>query len=162
MSRPRMAFLIIAGATFLLATCAKSSEQVVELPLLDGKSAYLSDFDGQVIALYFWASWCPPCQTTMPILEELHNEYRDQGLVVLGVNQRETASRAQAYAEEVGATYPIVLDHDAEIANYFRLMGPPVTILLDRDGEIVKQFVGMVSHDQLDEILNPLFRQAGD
>ena len=94
----------------------------------------------------------------MPILEELHNEYRDRGLVVLGLNQRENASQAQAYAEEVGASYPIVLDHDAEIANYFRVMGPPVTIVLDRDDEVIKQFVGMVSRDQLDEVLDPLFK----
>lgn len=98
----------------------------------------------------------------MPIFQELYNEYGDQGLVVLGVNQRETASQAQEYAEEVDVTYPIVLDSYAEIADYFRLMGPPATILLDRDGEVVKQFIGVVSRDQLDEILKPLLREGGD
>ena len=162
MRRTRMALLILASAIFALAACAKPSEESMPLPLIDGSTAYLSDFDGHVIALYFWASWCPPCKSTMPIFQELYNEYGDQGLVVLGVNQRETASQAQEYAEEVDVTYPIVLDSYAEIADYFRLMGPPATILLDRDGEVVKQFIGVVSRDQLDEILKPLLREGGD
>jgi len=153
----RTAMVMLACATVALVACAKASDETMPLPLLDGNTAYLTDFDGQVIVLYFWASWCPPCKTTMPILQELNNEYAEQGLVVLGVNERETASQAQAYTEEVNVTFPIVLDKSADIANYYRLMGPPATILLGNDGEVVKQFIGVVSRDQLDEFLVPLF-----
>lgn len=162
MSGSRLTFLILAVATFALAACAQSREESIVLKLFDDKIAYLSDFEGQVVLIYICASWRPPCQTGTPIIQEIYDEYRDLGLVVLGVNHRETASQAQVYAEEVDATFPIVLDRNSDLANHFRAVGLPVTIILDSDGEIVEQIFGMVSRDQLDEILNPLFGEGGE
>ena len=161
MSRAQIALLILAVATFALAACAQSREEPIVLPLLDDKFVHLSEFEGQVVLVFICASWRPPCQTEMPIIQEVYDEYRNQGLVVLGVNHRETASQAQVYAEEVGVTFPIILDRNSDLANHFLAVGLPVTIILDSEGEIVEQIFGLVSRDQLGEILDPLIGEGG-
>ncbi|UCG24494.1 MAG: TlpA family protein disulfide reductase [Chloroflexota bacterium] len=159
MSRGRVALLIVVVATLALAGCARSSSETLAFPLLEGKTAYLSDYDGRVVALNFWASWCPPCRTEMPALQKFHEEYQALGFVLLGVNYRENESAVRSYAEKVGVSYPIVVDRKGEIAKDFQVVGPPVTILIGRDGEVVHQFVGPISPDQLDGILGPLLRE---
>jgi thiol-disulfide isomerase/thioredoxin len=160
-NRSQLALLIMAGAIVALAACARSSQETLTLPLLDGKTAYLSDYDGRVVALNFWASWCPPCRTEMPALQDFHDQYQDLGLVLLGVNLHERESAVRSYTEEINVSYPIVLDRKGEIAEYFRIVGPPATILIGRDGQVVKQFIGPISRDQLDEVLSPLLKEDG-
>jgi peroxiredoxin len=92
----------------------------------------------------------------MPALQKLHEEYQDLGLVLLGVNFRENESAVRSYAEEIGVSYPIVVDRRGEIAEDFQLVGPPATILIGRDGEIVQQFIGPIELEQLDGILGTL------
>lgn len=159
MSRSRLALLIVVGATLALAACARSSSETVTLPVLDGKVAYLTDYDGQVVVLNFWASWCPPCRTEMPALQKFHEEYQDLGFVLLGVNFRENESALRSYAEEVGISYPIVVDRRGEVAKDFQVVGPPATILIGRDGEVAHQFIGPIKLEQLDGILGPLLRE---
>jgi thiol-disulfide isomerase/thioredoxin len=161
MRRSRLALLVLAGAIVALAACARSSQETLTLPLLDGKTAYLSDYNGRVVALKFWASWCPPCRTEMPALQEFHDEYHGLGLVLLGVNLHERESAVRSYTEGINVSYPIVLDRNGKIAEYFRVVGPPATILIGRDGQVVKQFIGPISRDQLDEVLSPLLKEDG-
>ena len=97
----------------------------------------------------------------MPIFQAFYEEYGELGLVVLGVNLRETESTIRSYTQEMGVTYPIVLDRNGEIAQYFRVIGPPKTILIDADGEVVKQFVGEVTRDQLSEFIDPMMMEEG-
>ncbi len=156
MNQIRLAILIFAGSALTIASCARPPQETLPLPLLDAETAYLSDFDGRVVALYFWASWCPPCRTEMPIFQSFYEEYGDLGLVILGVNLRETEPTVRSYTQEMGVTYPIVLDRNGEIAQHFRVVGPPVTILIDGDGEVVRQFVGEVTRDQLSEFIDPM------
>ena len=71
---------------------------------LDGNSVRLQDLRGQVVFLNFWATWCPPCRAEMPDIEALHRKYRDRGVVVLGVDLRESESGVRAYVEGGGYT----------------------------------------------------------
>ena len=159
MNQIRLAVLIFAGSALTIASCARTPQEALPLPLLDAETVYLSDFEGRVTALYFWASWCPPCRTEMPIFQSFYEEYGDLGLVILGVNLRETEPTVRSYTHEMGVTYPIVLDRNGEIAQHFRVFGPPVTILIDGDGEVVKQFVGEVTRDQLSEFIDPMMME---
>jgi peroxiredoxin len=98
----------------------------------------------------------------MPVFQAFYDEYQDLGLVILGVNLRESESTVRNYTEEIGVTYPIVLDRNGEIAQYFRVVGPPVTLFIGRDGEVVKQFIGEVSRDQLSEFLAPMMMDEAE
>ena len=162
MNRNRFSILMIIGSTLAIASCARSPMDTLPFPQLDAETVYLSDFDGRVVALYFWASWCPPCRTEMPVFQAFYDEYQDLGIVILGINLRETESAVRSYTQEIGVTYPIVMDRNGEIVEHFRVVGHPVTILIGRDGEIAKQFVGEVTRDQLSEFIDPMMMEDAD
>lgn len=76
----------------------------------DGEEFRLSDYKGQAVWLNFWGSWCPPCRAEMPELEDAWTQLKPQGLVMVGVSQKEAPQVSVDYAERVGATFPVVVD----------------------------------------------------
>lgn len=76
----------------------------------DGQPVLLSSLRGQPVWLNFWGSWCPPCRAEMPDIEAAYQELQPQGLVMLGIGQREPLQQSVTYAQEAGATYPILAD----------------------------------------------------
>jgi len=76
----------------------------------DGQPVLLSALRGQPIWLNFWGSWCAPCQAEMPSIEAAYKELHPQGLIMLGISQREEVSASVAYARNAGATFPILVD----------------------------------------------------
>lgn len=107
---------------------------------LDGRSVSLSDFRGQVVLLNFWASWCLPCRISMPGLKELHNRYKDQGLVTVGVSLDRTGEAAADYLAEHGYGHIIALWESLsaaqEVSRAYGIAGIPHTFLIDREGII--------------------------
>src|SRR5262249_9121707 len=78
----------------------------LKLPLAGGGGDLdLSQYRGKVVALNFWATWCVPCRSEMPVFEQAQQKYRDQGLVVLGVDFQENDDEIQAYLHEIGVTF---------------------------------------------------------
>ncbi|MFC2030039.1 TlpA disulfide reductase family protein [Chloroflexota bacterium] len=106
------------------------------LDTLDGGTVTLSELRGQVVVINLWATWCPPCRAEMPAIERVWNEYRDDGLVVLAVNQREAPSRVGAFVEELGLTFPVLLDRDGGVGARYKLRAYPTTFFIDREGVI--------------------------
>lgn len=113
------------------------------LASLSGSPVSLADLDGQVVLINFWATWCGPCQVEMPVLEQLHREFGDDGLVVLAINLMEPFDQAKAYAERFGYTFPILLDGDGAVAQRYRVESVPTSLLIDRDGTVFRHMVGM-------------------
>ena len=106
------------------------------LETLDGGTVTLSELRGQVVVINLWATWCPPCRAEMPALERVWNQYRDDGLTVLAVNQQERASRVRAFVEELGLTFPVLLDRNGTVGARYRLRALPTTFFIGRDGVI--------------------------
>ena len=111
-----------------------------ELTLFDGETLRLSDLKGKVVVLNFWASYCVPCRWEMPAFEAMWQEYKDRGVVFVGVAVGDTQEDAIAFAEQVGATYPLGLDTSGEIAIDYRATKLPSTYLIDRDGNEARKF----------------------
>jgi len=109
---------------------------------LDARELSLARLRGQVIIVNFWASWCLECRPEMPLFERLHRENAAQGLVVIGVNARETAQAAQRYAKELKLTFPLVLDPAGTINALYGVVGLPTTFVIGRDGRAVAFGVG--------------------
>jgi len=109
-----------------------------------GESISLSDLHGQAVLVNLWATWCPPCRAEMPAIQKLYDEYRDQGLVVLGVNMtyQDTASAVQPFIQENDLTFPILLDLTGQVAEKYELRSLPSSFFIDRSGMIQEVVVG--------------------
>ncbi len=135
------------------------------LPTLDASTLRLSDLQGRPVLVNFWASWCPPCRAETPALIAAYETHKAHGLLIVGVNLRESEERAQAFADEFGLPFPVALDRSGEVAASWRIGGPisglPSSYFIDRTGVIRKVIYGTVSAKTLDEGLS-LILAAGE
>lgn len=115
-----------------------------ELPTITGETIKLSDLRGQAVLVNLWATWCPPCRAEMPAIEKIHNEYKDQGLVVLGVNMtyQDSPSDIPPFISEYGLTFPILLDKTNSVGSAYQLRSLPSSFFIDREGIIQEVVIG--------------------
>jgi cytochrome c biogenesis protein CcmG/thiol:disulfide interchange protein DsbE len=122
-------------------------------------TASLSSFRGKVVVLNFWASWCDPCKTEAPALEELSHEYAGR-VTVVGVDSEDTTSDARAFADRYHLTYPLVHAQGSEIYHRWGLTGYPETFIIDASGRVVHHFPGEVTGADVQQQLRPLLGNA--
>ncbi len=122
------------------------------LPTLEGGSIHLEELRGRPVLLNFWASWCGPCRLEMPDIQARAEKWGDQ-LVVLGVNYDEPRADAQSFVDEMGVTFPILLDGGKRVSRQYLVQGLPTTVILDADGIVRIRHVGLLTGDQLDQYL---------
>jgi cytochrome c biogenesis protein CcmG/thiol:disulfide interchange protein DsbE len=123
-----------------------------ELPRLDGQgSIRLSELRGKVVVLNFWASWCEPCKEESPRLQAAYERWRDEGVVVLGIDAQDFRTDANRFIERYDLTYPNVHDGEGSTLGRFGVTGFPETWFVDRQGRLVGAHVqGPVSDEQLE------------
>ncbi|MCI0608088.1 MAG: TlpA family protein disulfide reductase [Anaerolineae bacterium] len=94
--------------------------------------------------LNLWASWCLPCRSEMPDIERVYQRYKDSGLIVIGLNMTSQDSEldVRAFVQELGLTFPIVLDRDGSVQSHYQLLGLPSTYFIDQSGIIRSVIVG--------------------
>jgi peroxiredoxin len=116
----------------------------LRLPRLDGGVTSLADHRDKLVVVNFWATWCQPCTTEMPTLEALWQQYKNRGLVVLGVSVDRDAPRPvlDPYVSRLGLTFPILLDADLETSQAWRVTGLPATFVVRPGGEAVGMAFG--------------------
>lgn len=114
-----------------------------------GNDVKLAVFNGKVIILDFWATWCPPCRMEIPHFIELQKEYGEKGLQVIGISvDQEGWKVVTPFIEEQGINYPILLTDQKTYLDYQKLLPPglqgsiPFTFILDRQGNVSDQVVG--------------------
>ncbi len=114
--------------------------------LADPKGKYysLSALRGQAVLVNLWATWCPPCQAEMPAIEKYYEQYRGQGLVVLGVNAtaQDYPLNIVPFTQEYGLSFPILLDESGEVARKYELRSLPSSYFINRDGSIAEVVIG--------------------
>ena len=119
---------------------------------LDGAKWTLKEQRGKVVALNFWATWCPPCRKEMPDLETLYRQFKDQGLVILAISD-EDLGKVRPFIAEQKVTYPILLDPERKVNKLFQIEGIPKTFVYDRSGKLVAQSIDMRTRGQFLEML---------
>ncbi len=136
------------------------------LPDLSGAPRNIAEFDGQVLVLNFWATWCVPCREEIPMLIQAQRDYADDRLQIIGiaVDKREAAS---TFADEYGINYPILADardaarvQDAYTAENDPAGLLPYTVVVDRQGRIRTQVAGKLNRARLDDLVVPLLDEA--
>jgi peroxiredoxin len=123
------------------------------LEALDGSPVSLSDYEGDVVLINFWATWCPPCQAEIPDLQVAYQVYQDSGLVILGIASQDHPKVVEPFVEDMGMTYPVMVDESGALMKTYRASGLPVTVFVDREGVIQVRHIGYLSAAQLDEYL---------
>lgn len=107
----------------------------------------IEQWQGKVIYVDFWASWCPPCVKSFPFLNNLHRRFGDQGLQILGINLDEKLSDAQKFLAKFPTRFDIVTDPDQQCARSFDVQAMPSSFLVDRNGMIRYVHLGFRSGD---------------
>lgn len=163
-----IAILLVAGAIALFAWAwsnergdSSSGENVsvgqeppdFALPDLDGNEVALSDHQGEVVLINFWATWCPPCRVEMPDMEAVYREHKDDGFEILGVDQREPKELVEDFVTERGFSWIFLLDEDFDVSRDYAATSIPRSILVDRDGTVAHIWTGTLTRSQLEQQL---------
>ncbi len=126
----------------------------IVLPDLQGKEVRLSDFRGKTVLLNFWATWCKPCKEEMPAMQASYDKLRDQGFVVLAVNELENTNKVIEHIRTHGHTFPVVMDHSNRIANRYGVVGLPASFLIDRQGIVREHIFGnLLTEERIAELV---------
>jgi len=120
-----------------------------ELKDLNGKAVRLRDFRGKAIALNFWATWCVPCKTEMPWLNEFQEQYGKEGFVVVGIAMDQSSNAVKNFIAKMGISYPVVMGTQA-VADQYQVKGYPLTFYIDRYGRITDQVPGLATRGYME------------
>jgi cytochrome c biogenesis protein CcmG/thiol:disulfide interchange protein DsbE len=129
------------------------------LPLFeqfDQDQIALADLRGQVVVVNFWASWCVECYKEAGLLEQAWQDYKDKGVVFIGVDYLDTDKEALAYMEQYGVTYPSGPDMGSQISRDYGITGVPETFFIDKDGNVFHVQIGPIEKSQLYSLLDTL------
>ena len=117
---------------------ASGSAPDFTLTSFDGQVYKLADLKGKPVVINFWASWCVPCRDEAPGLQRTWEAYRDQGVLILGVDYVDTEVDAKKFIAEFGQTYPNGADLGTRISQAYRISGVPETYFIRRDGKLLQ------------------------
>jgi peroxiredoxin len=151
MKIPRILLLLsLCGASITPTLAADAYQQAADftLPARDGGQLQLSDLQGQVVMINFWATWCGPCRQEMPLLEQIQAKYEPLGFTVLGVNVEPDSAAAIEWLRNTPVTFPVLFDVRNEVAEEFGVQGMPSTVFVDRDGRVRHVHAGYKPGDE--------------
>lgn len=135
------------------------------LPDIDGVTQSVSRWQGNVLVVNFWATWCAPCREEIPEFIEMQDQFGDRGLTFIGIaiDQKE---KVVPYSKELGINYPVLvggmgaMSYAVAAGNLMSIV--PYTVVFNRQGEIVDTFVGQVHRNVLEEMIMPLLSDPAE
>jgi len=161
----RRAFLVLA-ATLVAAACgtvqldadSRIGQKAPDftLPDIDGRSISLSRYQGKVVVLDFWASWCAPCIRELPVYQDLHDKYRDRGFEMIGVNVADENPDIAGFLRKKEIRFTNLIGDDEIQELYGPINGFPTTFIIDRQGVIRDQFIGGRPRETLEDAIQSL------
>jgi thiol-disulfide isomerase/thioredoxin len=115
-----------------------------------GETVELTKFDGSIRVVDFWATWCPPCREEIPHFNELHRKYKDRGVNFVGISVDDNPKVLAAFDKEIHIEYASLLSDPKAEAAFGGVAGLPSTFVLDRQGRVVKSYVGEIDPETLE------------
>ncbi len=155
-------FIIPLFLILLIPSCAPTAEYTDKTGIssqeyandftllnLEGEQVSLSDYEGKLVVLNFWATWCPACREEIPDFIEVYNQYRDKGVQFLGVSNEDKDTLA-SFVDQYGINYPILIDGSVDtIMSQWGIRALPTTFILDSSGEVLESYEGLLTRQRL-------------
>ncbi|WP_416149630.1 TlpA disulfide reductase family protein [Salipaludibacillus sp. HK11] len=119
----------------------------------DKEPVKLSDFRGQYVVVNMWASWCPPCRDEMPDFVEFYENYKDEGVEMIGVNmatQERNMDAVQQFVDDFTVPFYIALDEEGAVLENYAVHVMPTTYIIDPDGRVAVNRPGFINYDILE------------
>lgn len=149
-----LALIAICGVGSLAAASNPVAPDF-NLPGKGGDAVSLAKLKGQVVMLNFWASWCGPCRTEMPLLDQIYKKYGAAGFTLLGVNVDTDSTDAQKFLSQVPVSFPVLFDKENKVSKLYDVAAMPSTVFIDRQGNVRALHRGYKAGDE-SEYLNEI------
>jgi cytochrome c biogenesis protein CcmG/thiol:disulfide interchange protein DsbE len=163
----RIATVFLLALLPLLFGCGDEEKQLVNgqpAPaftlnrLAGGTLQFPGDLGGRVVAIRFWADWCPFCEGEMRLLEPIFREYRERGLTILAVNVRQDRDTAARFVGPLDISYDTLLDEVGEVARAYGVIGLPTTFFVDGNGLLRTRILGESTPETFEKIVQELMQ----
>lgn len=143
-----------------LSNHARAATEAVQFALpsaIDGSLVDMKNYDGKVVLINFFTTWCPPCRQEIPSLSKLQDEYGAKGFSVIGISLDESGSKIVVkFIKKMEINYPVAMADDKITRDFGGVIGIPTSFLIDRKGNIAKRYDGYVTHDLLEKDIRVL------
>lgn len=167
--------LIAAGGLFIVAAMilllspalmsnasgpARIGQPLSALNLVDinGQARQLADYQGKVVLLNVWATWCPPCRSEMPDLQAYYTANKEKGFIILAINAGDARQDVRDFAANLQLSFPILMDPDLNWVRRMAIFDYPTSILIGRDGLVKKIQIGMYTPTALKADVDSLIK----
>ncbi|HEY6071871.1 MAG TPA: TlpA disulfide reductase family protein [Anaerolineales bacterium] len=170
--------LILTGAAAILllgrpASASNTSSEILTIPAevsyaapelslkdLKGNPASLADLRGQVVLVNLWATWCPPCKEEMPTLQAYYERHKDQGFVIVAINDGDPQQDVSKFVNDYRLTFPVWLDPTYIATDQaFKTSNLPSSFVIDREGVVRLRWVGGITETPLETYVTPLIEE---
>lgn len=133
-------FFVFLFTSIPFASAIEKGEKYINFKLKDmkGESIELASFEGKVIFLDVWASWCPPCSKELPFLMDVYEKYKERGFVVVAVSVDDKERNVTKFFKRIGRepTFPVIYDPQKSVRHVYDLVGIPSSLIIGKDGKI--------------------------
>ena len=159
--------LLIAAAVIMVlsrpsgANANISSPQVGQslanftLADIKGSPVRLNDYQGKVVLLNIWATWCPPCRSEMPDLQSFYSTNQDKGFVILAIDAGDSLPEVQSFVREYNLSFPVLLDPQIDLVKRMKIFNYPTSILIGRDGVVKNIQIGQYPPERMKADIAP-------
>jgi thiol-disulfide isomerase/thioredoxin len=131
----------------------------LRLKNLDGDDASIEDYQGKVVLINNWATWCPPCREEMPGLEAFFKAHQDEGFILIGIDAGDSHDDVADFINSFDLSFPVWLDPTNQALQAFRNYGLPNSYVIDRDGYVRLVWTGAISEPMLEKYVTPLLEE---
>jgi peroxiredoxin len=140
------------------SSCDASGKGTFDFVLKDQNNmpVKLADYKGKVVLVNFWATWCGPCKSEIPDMVKLYSQYKDKGLVIVGISVDDSPEQLQAFMREFHMNYPVVQMRPEVEDAWGPFYGYPTSFIVARDGSICTKHIGPATHDQFEAEIKAL------
>jgi peroxiredoxin len=145
---------LAAGLALMLPLAAGAADKATDFSLRDinGQEVTLSQYQGKVVVMQFWATWCGPCKVEMPHLQKIYTDLKDKGFVVLSVSSDDarTASQVKPFISKMKYSFPVLLDKESTVVGAYNPSKTlPYLVIIDKNGDVVQRHSGYNPGDEV-------------